>query len=156
PISGAVAAVALLADGRRALLAGEDPLLRLWDTTRAEELRVFEPHHTQTVRALAVPADDRSVVSATDDGTVRVLVVESGGLRHTCRGHRSCVTSVALSRDGRRAVSGSFDHTVRLWDVTTGKLLQTFPGHADYVRGVALSPDGTLAASASKDGTVRL
>ena len=61
-----------------------------------------------------------SVVSGSDDKTVRVWDAVTGEVISTLTGHSDRVWSVSFSPDGSRIVSGSWDKTVRVWDAVTG------------------------------------
>ena len=78
---------------------------------------------------MAFSPDGQSVVSGSDDKTVRLWSVESGELLQTMEGHTSPVMSVSFSPDGQSVVSGSKDKTVRLWSVESDELLRTMEGH---------------------------
>ncbi len=116
------------------------------------EIRRFEGH-TNWVWAVAMLADGRRAVSASDDKTLRLWDLETGAMLRTFKGHTYNVRDVAVLLDGRRAVSGSLDKTMRLWDLETGAMLRTFKGHTDHVEAVAVLQDGRRAVSASQDGT---
>ena len=74
--------------------------------------------------------DGKRAVSGSDDKTLKVWDLTTGGLLRTLEGHAGSVTAVAMSGDGTRAVSGSDDETLKVWDLTTGRLLRTLEGHA--------------------------
>ena len=62
--------------------------------------------------------DGRRVVSASDDGTLRVWDLEEPEREpRVLRGHEDSVRHCVLSRDGRRVVSASDDGTLRVWDL---------------------------------------
>ena len=109
-----------------------------------------------TVWSVALSADGGRVVSASEDGTVRVWDALSGECVRELRGHTRGVTSVALSADGGRVVSGSDDGTVRVWDALSGECVRELRGHTNWVRSVAVSADGGRVVSVSEDGTVRV
>jgi len=73
---GAVTAVAVSADGRRAAAAGPDGVL-VWGAATGREVRRFRPDHGG-VAALAFTADGRRLASAGADGTVLLWDVPAG------------------------------------------------------------------------------
>ena len=112
--------------------------------------------HANTVNAVALTADGRWAVSASDDWTLKIWDIESGKLIKTMEGHDGAVSAVALTPDGRTAVSASDDCTLKVWDPESGREMRTLKGHAKGVFAVALTPDGRTAVSASDDCTLKV
>ena len=69
--TGWVRAVAITADGRRAVSGSGDRTLRLWDLGTGQTLHTLQGH-TDTVRAVAVTPDGRRVVSGSNDRRIYV------------------------------------------------------------------------------------
>jgi WD40 repeat protein len=111
--------------------------------------------HTAAVTSVAVAADGKRAVSASQDQTLRVWDLETGRVQHTLEGHSDAVCSVAMTTDGKRALSASWDDTLKLWDLDTGLLLRTIKRDAD-ADCVAISGDGKRAVSASWDKVLRV
>lgn len=109
--------------------------------------------HSHSVIDVALSADGRLAISASQDKTLKVWDVASRCELHTIQEHSN---GLALSADGRLAVSASRDKTLKVWDVVTGRELRTLTGHSDGVQDVALSADGRLAVSASCDMTLKV
>jgi WD40 repeat protein/tRNA A-37 threonylcarbamoyl transferase component Bud32 len=114
--------------------------------------------HTAAVRALAFSKDGTRLVTAGDDGNVRVWDAATGKQLTTYRGHGAdAVFAVAFSPDGRWVASGGRDTIVRVWEADTGKeVFSKLQGHACYISGLSFSPDGKRLASSSEDWTVKL
>ncbi|EJF58651.1 hypothetical protein DICSQDRAFT_23971, partial [Dichomitus squalens LYAD-421 SS1] len=110
--------------------------------------------HTDIVRSVAYSPDGRSIVSGSDDRTVRVWDAETGEAIHEL----SCgdwVLGVAFSPDGHHIAAVLNDSTVWIWDSTTGEAVcEPLRGHEDAVWCVAYSPDGRLIASGDGDGRI--
>ena len=155
---GPVRAVAISADGRRAISGDDGGTVRVWDLDTGEPLRTLADHHGR-VFAVAISADGRRAVSGGQDRTVRVWDLDTGHQQAELRGHDGSVDAVAISADGRCVVSGTedeLDGTVRVWDLDTGKPLRTLTGQHAWLRAVAVSADGRRVVSAGLDGSVRV
>jgi WD40 repeat protein len=151
--SAAAAAVAITADGKRAVSASWDKTVKVWDLDTGRELRSLEGH-ADGVEGVAITGEGRLVVSASSDGTLKVWDPDTGRVVRTLKGHSGAVRGVGVTADGRRAVSASNDRTLKVWDLKTGRVLHSLEGHADGVEDVAITPDGKRAVSASRDKTV--
>ena len=112
--------------------------------------------HTDGVNGVAVTADGRWVVSASEDNALMVWDLGSGKLVRTLEGHISGVTGVAVTADGRWAVSASHNHTLMVWDLGSGQVVGTLKGHTSGAGGVAMTTDGRWAVSASYDTTLKV
>ena len=129
------------------------PVRRSLDAPGASLLRTLDGHLAR-VRGLAIAADGRTAVSASDDNTLKVWDLGTGRLLRTLEGHESGVWHVAIAADGRTAVSASGDDTLKVWDLGTGRLLRTLEGHKAEV--VAITPDGRTAVFASPYGALNV
>ncbi len=112
--------------------------------------------HTNSVWAVAISRDGQTLVSGSEDDTIKVWNLKTGQLSQTLTGHSNTVRSVALSPDGQTLVSGSADQTIKVWNLYTSKLLGTLKGHRGAVWSVAISPQGRTLASGGEDGKVNL
>ena len=160
-----VTACAVARDGTEVLAASRDGSLRLWDRESGTLVREFTQERGAPggkerpggwVHACAFSPTGREVVSASEDGKLRLWDRAAGSLVRTFEGHTGQVTACAFSPDGETILSASADRTLRLWDRATGQLLQTLEGHTGAVTACAFSPDGTEALSGSQDFTLRL
>ena len=114
------------------------------------------PGHEKEVWGLVFSPDGRTLISSSDDHTIKLWDVASGRARQTLKGHESLVTAVALSPAGDLLASAGWDKTVRLWQVSSGAAIATFVGHRDHVRAIAFSLDGKTVASGGNDQEIRL
>ena len=145
--------IAYSPDGTR-LAAASNIGIWIYDAYTFAEIDLLLTGHTGAVTAVAFAPDGTTLISASDDRTIRLWEVSTGQLRATLnlKGHTGDIWSVAFAPDGRTLAIGNRDGTVRLWDVDTGQLKTTFT----EVWSVAFAPDGHILAGGSTDGTVRL
>src|SRR5262245_9031324 len=142
---------------------------RLLDSA-PEELRNWEWHYLDAVsdtslltleggNSASFSPDGSRIVTASQDGTMRVWDAVSCKELARLEGHTGWVYSARFSTDGARIVSASFDKTARVWDSTSGKELARLEGHTGAVTLASFSPDGSRIVSASpesSDGTARV
>lgn len=105
--------------------------------------------HKYYISSLAITPDNKTLVSGSCDGTVKIWNLTTGELLHNLTDHSSEVWSVAITPNGETLVSGSQDSTVKIWNLQTGELLNTISGYSKYqgvVCAVAISPDGKFIA----------
>ena len=149
-----VLAVAVDEAGSRALTAGLDATVRLWDLASRRHEATLSGHNG-AVTSVAFAGAGRAV-SGGRDRTVRLWDVAGHRALAVLEGHEETVTAVDATADGRVAASASWDGAVRLWDLRRRTALRVLEGHGAHVAAVRLAPDGQVVASAGWDGTARL
>jgi WD40 repeat protein len=108
---GAVAGVAQ-DDAGRYWSWSYDYTIRTWSPTGESEWILRD--HDSAVNRAAISG--KWLVSASQDGTLRVWELNTGECKAVLRDHRAWITALATGRQGRIA-SGSWDRTVRIWDL---------------------------------------
>ena len=111
--------------------------------------------HSDSVNAVAFSADQKTLATASTDGTVKLWEIETGKELAMFRGHQGMVNTVAFSANGKSLATGGEDGEVKLWDVVTRQEIATLHME-DEVRSVAFSTNGKVLASAGSDSAVAL
>ncbi len=150
---GKVLFAAFLEDGRRAISACEDRIVRLWELKSGHCLRSQEV--SGEITALNVSPDGRWVTTGTNTGHVEVWDLEIGGLTGR-EGHTLDVSVLAVTPEGRRILSGGQDGLLRLWNLENCRPLKILKGHTEAIISVVVTADGQKAVSHSRDQTLRL
>ncbi|HET9381117.1 MAG TPA: WD40 repeat domain-containing protein [Streptomyces sp.] len=147
-------AVVALPNGETCVVSAENggDLYRV--SLRGGEVANLRGGHGMPVNGLALADRGRLLLSASDDGTVRVWDTARWRVTAVLEGHEGYVRAVAGA--GGTAVSAGEDRTVRVWDLRTGRQRALFEDHGESVDEVAVSADGRRAASSTRDNGLRL
>jgi WD40 repeat protein len=106
--------------------------------------------HQGTVLAMAFTRDSKRVLTACEDGKVRIWSVPDWKLLQTLTGHQGPVHWAEFSADGNWVVSGSEDQRVRIWSSEDGSLVQTLEESREPIRTVAFSPNGEYVTASTE------
>jgi WD40 repeat protein len=115
---------------------------------------IFTGHSTGVV-SLKISLDNRTLISGSFDGTIKVWDLQTEQLLKTLT-HSGGIKDLAIAPDGQMLASASFEGTIKLWNLKTGKELRTINAHSGYVFSVSFSPDGKILASSSNDDSVKI
>ncbi|KAK8808496.1 hypothetical protein WA158_008397 [Blastocystis sp. Blastoise] len=77
--------------------------------------------HTRSIRCII--ANDDSIISASDDGSIKIWDPVNGQLKRELTGHKDRVRALTFWKG--YLVSGGVDKTIKLWDLKTGDCVQT-------------------------------
>jgi WD40 repeat protein/serine/threonine protein kinase len=137
--------------------------------TRWSALRGFEWHylrntlddaqlvlrgHVGEVYGVAYSPDGKSLLSAGEDGTIRLWDPASGRELHVVKAHDSCTNDLAFSPDGLRVASTSCDGTTKIWDAATWQQLMVLRSTDKIIACAEFSPDGRWLATGARDRAV--
>eukprot|EP01052_Picozoa_sp_SAG31_P021259 SAG31_NODE_1635_length_7682_cov_5.457471_1_plen_494_part_10 len=112
--------------------------------------------HTSAVTSVCFSAGGETIVSGSNDKSVKIWDAATGECVQTLQGHTGVVRSVCFSAGGETIISGSWDQSVKIWDAAIGECVQTLQGHTGPVRSVCFSAGGEKIVSGSYDRSVKI
>ncbi|XP_062864119.1 jouberin [Trichomycterus rosablanca] len=116
--------------------------------------------HLSIVYDLCWTRDDRFLLSASSDGTVRVWDIERlQSLAQKILPHPSFVYCAQYHpRTQNLVVTGGYDSLLRVWNLDTkdvnGQLLQEFEGHKTFINALCFDSEGLRMFSADNAGLI--
>jgi cytochrome c len=111
--------------------------------------------HGGPVRALAIAADGKTVLSGSFDTSVIRWSPTRNAAEQVMRFHKGAVNAVAILPNGELVTAGE-DTSIAIWRPDDAQPRRVLEGHQGPVVSIAVSPDGKSIASASWDRTVRV
>jgi WD40 repeat protein len=125
-------AMVFSADGKRFASAGTGPV-HLWDAA------TLSPVATETgfqgrINALAFSPDGRTLAAASDDGTSRVWMSDTGREVAILRGHGKQQIDLAYLKNSNSLATLSWDRSLQIWDIPSATELFHFPVEHDKLQ----------------------
>jgi WD40 repeat protein/serine/threonine protein kinase len=154
---GAMRCVAVTADGSRAAWSGGQMSIVVWDLKQNKELTTLRGH-TNWVYSLQFAKDNRQLLSASRDQTVRLWDLATGKTTLQLETINREDVIARLSPDETRILASSDNfYTLTLWNVADGQPHVKLHGHGvEGVFAAAFSPDGKQIATADARGFIFL
>ncbi|EEC16318.1 conserved hypothetical protein [Ixodes scapularis] len=132
-----------------------DNSLKYWPVMDTESEKTVS--HSEAILCYTVTYDCQTVVTGSQDMSLKVWEVATAKLTQVLVGHEGPVTCVAVAPfRSSLAVSGSQDCNLIVWDMTTGSDNFILRGHTESIKATKLTLDGTVAVSCSDDNTLQL
>ena len=120
--------MAISRDGQWLASIGFGETANVWNLHTGEKMGREAIGHEFSIQGVQFSPDGKAVVTASDDGTIRIWDSATSHQERILR-HGYWVRGMALSPDGKWIASNSLDNTVRLWDMATSKEVYRLPGH---------------------------
>jgi hypothetical protein len=161
-VNDLIQTLAISPNGKSIIVGGFDSRISQWQLETKQYKSSFfarsnAPYsHDGVILQLAFTADERFIVSASNDKNLRIWCYYTGELKRTLNGHEDAVNACAISPNSQIIASGSGDKTIKLWRVDYSYAYQTFTGHTAAVNTVAFSNDGQYLISGSSDQTIKI
>ena len=112
--------------------------------------------YAHKANSIVFSPDGSQLVSASQNGMIKIWEVKSGILLKSWPAHAGAVLHVDISLDGTQLISGGEDGLIKLWGVESGILLKNFIEHGSHIINVMFIPDKTKFVSARSGGAIKL
>jgi len=133
----------------------KDRSIAVWDMTEPyglNEIVMRKGLFGHRAAVNVVDFDEKHIVSASGDRTIKVWTATTCEFVRTLSGHRRGIA--CLQYRGNIVVSGSSDNTIRIWDIDHGTCLRTLEGHEELVRCIRF--DDKRIVSGAYDGKIKI
>ena len=112
--------------------------------------------HENEVNCVAFSPDGRSLVTGSDDCSVRMWNIRDGSSKKLpAADHTERFMSVVFSPDGKHIAGGDLTKSLWIWNSRTHKLVANWGGHDHPVWCVEFTPDGKGLMSGGEDEKVK-
>lgn len=141
--------------GDHMLAAGRGDVVEIVDLTGPSPRTIrYLSGHSSSVRGVAFLGDER-VVSAAEDGTMRIWQITTDEEPIVVPAHTQPATTLAVSPDADIIVTGSVDHTAQLWrpDGRRHERYRQLRHGLSEITAVAIAPDRSIVITAATDRT---
>ena len=140
-------------DGRVVVAGDETGAIQVFDVNSRAILKTWKEHKQPVWATKWSPQDPTSLMSCSDDNTVRLWDLPSSDSVTKLIGHQDYVRSGSFmpGQSASLLVSGSYDQTVRLWDTRASvRAVMTFK-HVAAVETVLPMPSGTTILASAEN-----
>ncbi|MCO8121579.1 protein kinase [Stieleria sp. TO1_6] len=108
-------------DTQKLVSSAADRTAVVWDRSTGERLTTMRDHSDRQVWCARFSPDGRDIVTACDDGRVRVWQTRDGDPQatkiHDFRGHEGPVYAAVFTPNGRTVISGGYDRRLLRWNL---------------------------------------
>nr|XP_029539934.1 cilia- and flagella-associated protein 52-like [Oncorhynchus nerka] len=128
--------------------------IRVWHAETSKELlRLSVPN--MSCNALDFMINGHSIISAWNDGKIRVFAPETGrAMLVNHNAHSMGVTAITGTRDCKRIISGGGEGQVRVWEILQGYpwLIETMKEHKVTITSIKIKSNDKECVTASSGG----
>ena len=145
----------VISPDKRFLLAGGNPHVRLYDvlSNTPSPITSFEGH-SGNVTALGFQSGGRWIVSASEDGSIKIWDVRTPGIQRDYQ-LKTPVNDVIIHPNQGELISGDQSGSIRIWDLAENSCTHELIPEEDVpVRSVSMAVDGSLLVAGNNKGNV--
>lgn len=127
-------AFAFSRDGKY-LASGSEEKVLLFDVTTCQKIKEFAGH-TDSLQSFAFTPDGKTLVSSSNDQTIRLWDIASGQQSRQFAINQGIPSAVCVSGCGKYLLVGSNIGWVYIWDLATGNEYKSFEAHKDGIKSL--------------------
>lgn len=116
---------------------------------------VVDMNKVSKVHDVAVDTDSDRMVTALEDGTVRLWSLNEGRELARLEGHEGKTTEITISESAGTVASLGDDGEVQVWELDSGKKVARYTDDSKAL-SVVLSASGAFSVTGHEDGSVRV
>ena len=119
-----------------------------------QEHHIFLNAHLSNISKILLTSDNKYIISASKDTTIRIWNFKSIKQEAVLSGHIGPVTTIGITDDNKYIISGSKDTTIRIWSLPDRIQESILQRHTTDVHYVSVTSDNKYIISASIDCTI--
>jgi len=155
--SGSITCIKASGSGKTLVSASTDSTVAIWKMpVEKRQTPAMLKLHFSPVRCCDISTDERLLLTASDDKSVKLTWLAERRFAATFAGHSNWVRSASLSSSSTHMVSGGDDKTVKLWDVEQKSCLQTFSDSASSITCTRFGLGDHVIIASSWDSCINL
>ncbi|MGI9317255.1 MAG: WD40 repeat domain-containing protein [bacterium] len=171
--TAATRSILLNSDESLLVAAGDDKVVRVWDTVTEQQVRQIRGQVSDDIEgaitSMALSPDDRWLAVAIfyphqsggieKRGYLRIHDFATGDLIKNLEGHTKVLSTLVFSNDGSMLLGGETlqdSPKAIIWDTTSWQVKQQFLGHKASVRSATFTPDHSQIITASWDESIKV
>lgn len=153
---GPITHIAASPSGELLATAAVDATVAVWQNRAGRQSPNVMKVHFNPVRSCDFSGDERFLLTASDDKSVKLCSLADRRFLAAFTGHSNWVRSAVFSPSSCLVASGGDDKTVRLWDVERRASLRVWHECAGAVTCARFGPAESILAASSWDSAINL
>jgi WD40 repeat protein len=122
-------------------------------TSRGQYEVILPLGHQASVTETEFSGDDRFILTASEDHTLKVWESNTGRLLYTMSGFQGAVTAFCQSHDGNLVAAGDERGNVSIWDFRNARQIAKYHPHSSRIESMFFSSNNEHVASLSLDSS---